>query len=389
MTGRGMAGCGMVLSVVSGRVRAVVADAVPRGVPWAPGTRVRADAAGVWLDGAGTPDASPAHVPFGGFVGLAGGTASCLAALRGPDGTVAARLGATGLVSATPEMLAVFHRVVVASAASEPALLLGESGTGKELLARALHDAGPRRGAPFVAVNLAAVPRELAEAELFGCVRGAFTGAVLGRAGAFEAAGAGTLFLDELAESAPEVQAKLLRAVECGAVRRVGASGETPVRARIVAATQRDPARAVAGGALRADLADRLGALVVRVPPLRARPRDLPWLVAALAGDDASWPDAEALAVLAAHPWPGNVRELRNVLARARWLQGGSRPGPDALREAIASGWRGAPIPVERGTRRRQIALSGLPRSTFYDRLKRGRLPGQEALPAIVSGRAS
>ncbi|HOI10906.1 MAG TPA: sigma-54 factor interaction domain-containing protein [Myxococcota bacterium] len=244
--------------MVWGRVRAVVADAVPRGVPWAPGTRVRADAAGVWLDGAGTPDASPAHVPFGGFVGLAGGTASCLAALRGPDGTVAARLGATGLVSATPEMLAVFHRVVVASAASEPALLLGESGTGKELLARALHDAGPRRGAPFVAVNLAAVPRELAEAELFGCVRGAFTGAVLGRAGAFEAAGAGTLFLDELAESAPEVQAKLLRAVECGAVRRVGASGETPVRARIVAATQRDPARAVAGGALRADLADRL-----------------------------------------------------------------------------------------------------------------------------------
>lgn len=360
---------------VAGSVRSVAVGAHAVPVPWAPGVRAVPGEGGVLLEGAPGASSGGPEIPVGGWAMVGGRPTACLAGQPCPTGRFAACLG-TDLVGASPAMLGVFHRIVLAAHAAEPVLLLGESGTGKDLLARAVHDLGARPDGRYLAVNVAALPAELVETELFGCVRGAFTGADRGRPGVFEAGNGGTVFLDELAEAPPATQAKLLRAVECGAVRRVGSSQDIPIRVRLVAATHRDPVQAVAQGRLREDLMERLACVVVRVPPLRMRLEDLPALVAQLGGG--RFPDPAALAVLAAHAWPGNVRELRNVLARARRLGGGVDPGAEALREAIVTGWRGGQVaaPAVRGSRRRQIAESGLPRSTFYYRLKRQGQPG-------------
>jgi DNA-binding NtrC family response regulator len=203
-------------------------------------------------------------------------------------------------------------------------LVFGESGTGKEFIVRLIHDQSPRAAGPFVSINCAALTETLLESELFGHVRGAFTGAVRDKAGLFELAGNGTLFLDEIGEVAPTVQAKLLRALQEREIRRVGAERNIHVNARVVAATNRDLRAAVAAGTFREDLYFRLGAFVITVPPLRERREDIPPLVhdflgraAARVKKEVETVSADAMTVLMNYSWPGNVRELEHAIERA------------------------------------------------------------------------
>jgi DNA-binding NtrC family response regulator len=224
-----------------------------------------------------------------------------------------------------------------------PVLLLGESGAGKEVAARRLHALGPRAGAPFVALNCAAIPRDLLESEVFGHERGAFTGATDRRPGAAERAGAGTLLLDEVAELEPVLQAKLLRLLEDRRFLRVGGTKEITLEARVIAATNADLAARVAEGRFRGDLYYRLAVVELRVPPLRERPEDVLPLAHALlaesarqAGRAALRLTPEAQAALATHPWPGNVRELRNRIERAAILAPEDALGPADLFPGLA-----------------------------------------------------
>jgi DNA-binding NtrC family response regulator len=203
-------------------------------------------------------------------------------------------------------------------------LVYGESGTGKEFIVRLIHDQSPRAAAPFVSINCAALTETLLESELFGHVRGAFTGAVRDKAGLFEVAGGGTIFLDEIGEIAPTVQAKLLRALQEREVRRVGAERSIKVNARVVGATNRDLRSAVDAGTFREDLYFRLGAFIITVPPLRDRREDIPPLVhnfliraASHMKKDVSAVSADAMVALMNYRWPGNVRELEHAIERA------------------------------------------------------------------------
>jgi DNA-binding NtrC family response regulator len=203
-------------------------------------------------------------------------------------------------------------------------LVQGESGTGKEFIVRLIHDQSPRAAAPFVSINCAALTETLLESELFGHVRGAFTGAVRDKAGLFEVAGRGTIFLDEIGEAAPTIQAKLLRALQEREIRRVGGERTIRINARVVAATNRDLRAAVDAGTFRDDLYFRLGAFVITVPPLRDRHEDIPPLVhhflvraASRMKKDVQAVSADAMSALMHYRWPGNVRELEHAVERA------------------------------------------------------------------------
>jgi DNA-binding NtrC family response regulator len=203
-------------------------------------------------------------------------------------------------------------------------LVYGESGTGKEFIVRLIHDQSPRATGPFISINCAALTETLLESELFGHVRGAFTGAVRDKPGLFEVAGNGTLFLDEIGEVAPTVQAKLLRALQEREIRRVGAQRNIKVNARVVAATNRDLRAAVEAGTFREDLYFRLGAFVITLPPLRERREDIPPLVhdflrraATRVKKDVKIVSADAMTALMNYTWPGNVRELEHAIERA------------------------------------------------------------------------
>jgi DNA-binding NtrC family response regulator len=242
---------------------------------------------------------------------------ACRCEVCGLETAVTSVRTVTPIVAESPAIRAVFLRVADFAQADAPVMILGESGTGKEIVARALHANGPRRDAPFVALNVAAVPGELLESELFGHVRGAFTGATQAKQGLLEAASGGVLFLDEIAEMPLPLQAKLLRAVQEGEVRRVGDTRVFGVDVRFVCATHRDLRALVAAGRFREDLYYRLDVLTVRVPPLRERREDvLPLARGFLAAEKRPpagvSPDAER--ALAAYDWPGNVRELGNAV---------------------------------------------------------------------------
>jgi DNA-binding NtrC family response regulator len=240
------------------------------------------------------------------------------------DAPTAERFG--DLVGQDASMQRLFGQLRRMAAHHYTVLVIGESGTGKELIARALHDHSPRAERPFVALNCGAISETLFESELFGHEKGAFTGADRRRDGAFHEAEGGTLFLDEVGELPEAAQAKLLRALETGEVRRVGSTKASTPDVRIVAATNRDLPKEVAAGRFREDLFFRLAVLSVDVPPLRQRKGDLgalcARLCAALGGRVRV--TEEALEVLEQHDWPGNVRELRNVLTRA-FVLGGPR----------------------------------------------------------------
>ena len=246
------------------------------------------------------------------------------------------------LIGQSPAMQEVFRIVARLTGNDLTVLIAGESGTGKELIARALHAYGKRRAGPFVAVNMAAIPRELIESELFGHERGAFTGAVARKAGRFEEANGGTLFLDEVGDMPIEAQTRLLRVLQDGKVSTVG--GRVPVRVdvRIIAATHRNLRQLVAQGLFREDLFYRLNVVPIRVPPLRDRKNDIPLLVrsflaqAAAEGLPAKTVSADAMARLMAYSWPGNVRELNNLARRLAALHGADEIGPEAIDAALA-----------------------------------------------------
>jgi DNA-binding NtrC family response regulator len=226
-------------------------------------------------------------------------------------------------------------------------LICGESGTGKEFIVRMIHDQSSRANGPFVSINCAALTETLLESELFGHVRGAFTGAVRDKAGLFEVAGNGTLFLDEIGEVAPTVQAKLLRALQEREIRRVGAERTLEVNARVVAATNRDLRAAVAAGTFREDLYFRLGAFVITVPPLRDRREDIPLLVhdfvrraAQRVKKDVRAVSADAMTALMNYRWPGNVRELEHAIERAVILARGETVRPRELPPEISQSLR-------------------------------------------------
>jgi DNA-binding NtrC family response regulator len=222
-----------------------------------------------------------------------------------------------GKSAAMRRIFAVLPRI----AASDSTILIeGETGTGKGLLAEVIHRQSPRAKGRFVVVDCSAIPPSLVESELFGHGKGAFTGAESARAGAFEAANGGTIFLDEIGELLPDMQPKLLRALEERVIRRVGTLQSIPLDVRILAATNRDLHHEVNRGAFRADLFYRLNTVRLRVPPLRDRPEDIPLLATHFYrqfADDGAEPPAELLAELALQPWPGNVRELRGAIERA------------------------------------------------------------------------
>jgi DNA-binding NtrC family response regulator len=242
------------------------------------------------------------------------------------------------MIGRSDRMQEVFRTVERAAQSRASVLITGESGTGKELVARALHDLGPRRGGPFVAINCAAIPEGLIEAELFGHERGAFTDARERRLGRFENASGGTLFLDEIGELSPSVQAKLLRALQERTVERLGGTAPIVVDVRVVAATHRDIEQEVAAGRFRSDLYFRIHVVPIALPPLRERREDVRLLVEDFlarasheAGRAPMRVDPAALAVLERYPWPGNVRQLENAIERAVALADGDVLLPEGL----------------------------------------------------------
>ena len=282
--------------------------------------------------------------------------------LRQPDRELE-RLNA-GLSPEAPEFDQIIHRSPVmkrviararrVASRSVPVLIEGETGTGKELIARAIHQAGPRRRRPFIAVNCGAIPPDLVESELFGHEKGAFTGADRRRKGYFEAADAGTLFLDEIGELPAAAQVKLLRVLQDGKVVRIGAARPVQVDVRVIAATNRTLTNEVAQNRFREDLFYRLAVAVLKLPPLRERPGDLGLLVDRLLEqvneESASEPDYKkkqlspaARNILLQHSWPGNVRELLNTLRRAAIWSGAKTLEAADLRDALL------PAPQDQG----------------------------------------
>jgi two-component system, NtrC family, response regulator AtoC len=271
----------------------------------------------------------------------------------------------TQIIGRSPAMLEVYKLVARVADASAAVLITGESGTGKELVARAIHRNSVRHREPFVAVNCGALTETLLESELFGHVRGSFTGATANRRGLFEQAGDGTVFLDEISETSPALQVKLLRVLQEREVVPVGGSGPTSVRARVIAASNTDLARLARAGGFRRDLWYRLNVINIHLPSLHERVEDIPRLAAHFLrkytppGSPTPTLSDGAARVLAACPWPGNVRELENTIERAVTLSRGGviteEDFPPQVRNPGAPGAQ-EPIPVD------QAALfAGLP----------------------------
>jgi two-component system, NtrC family, response regulator HydG len=283
--------------------------------------------------------------------------------------TLKERFAIGNLVGQSSAMRDVCDLVARVADAGVPVLILGETGAGKGMVARAIHAEGTRAGKPFVTVNCAALPEGLLESELFGHVRGAFTGATNRRVGLFEEAHGGTLFLDEIGEMSPALQAKLLDVLERGVVRSVGSSKESVVDVRVVAATHRDLRERSGSGAFRQDLLYRLEVVTIDIPPLRQRRDDIPLLIAHfLAASKARHPQSpverigtDAMTLLLDHPWPGNVRELEHAIERMVLLGhspevlSSELPATVLTRREAPHVWSGEVVPL-REIQRRYVA---------------------------------
>ena len=261
--------------------------------------------------------------------------------------------GVQSLIGSSPKMLAVFDMIRRVSDLDTDILITGESGTGKELVARAIHDSGPRSGAPFVPVSCGAIPEALVESELFGHEKGSFTGAIGMKEGLFETAGNGTVFLDEIGELSPNTQVKLLRALQEKEFTRVGGRRTIPIRARVVYATHRDLQRMVDEERFRRDLYFRINVINIKVPALRDRPDDIVALVqhfierySTSCRKQITGIRPAAMADLIHYEWPGNVRELQNVIHRAVIVAEHDMIEPEDLSESVQAAPKAAPIPV-------------------------------------------
>lgn len=243
----------------------------------------------------------------------------------------------SNMIGDSPAMQEVFRLVEKTAITDKPVLIEGESGTGKELVARAIHQKSGLAEKPLVVINCAALPEPLLESELFGHEKGAFTGAAAAKPGLFEIADGGTLFIDEFGELAGSLQAKLLRVLEDGSLRRVGSVKERKVKVRLIAATNRDLGREVAEGRFREDLYYRINVLKIHLPPLREREGDIRLLIHHFLGDQ--WKiSEEVLELLANYTWPGNIRQLQNALDRAKILAEGDEILRENLPEEIVKG---------------------------------------------------
>ncbi len=258
-----------------------------------------------------------------------------------------------GFVGEHPRIKEIFRVVAKAAPTNATVLIVGESGTGKELVARAIHHSSPRTKGPYIKVNCAALPESLLEGELFGHVKGAFTGAMADRAGRFEAASGGTLFLDEVGEIPPHTQVKLLRVLQTREVERLGESKSRAIDVRLVAATNADLDAMVKKGTLREDFYFRLKVITVRMPALRERRSDIPLLVNHFVsmygerhGRDAMTVSDGAMDVMTSHDWPGNVRELENTIEAAVVLAERETITPDVLPEEIGGAQRVEDLPT-------------------------------------------
>jgi two-component system response regulator PilR (NtrC family) len=283
------------------------------------------------------------------------------------------QLGKRNLVGTSPCMQRVYDLVARVADTKTNVIISGESGTGKELVARAIHESSERRERPFVAVNCAAIPENLLESELFGHVKGSFTGAVQNKAGLFEVADGGTLFLDEVGELPPPLQVKLLRAIQEKKIRRVGGTSDRAVDLRILSATNRRLEDEVAAGRFREDLYYRLNVIQIALPSLRERMDDLPLLVhhfverfARELGKPVRGFSDAAMERLVGYRFPGNVRELENVVERAVALSRGEWIEPDALPPTL--------VDPPRPAGRERIAASGVKLEQILDEFERGLL---------------
>jgi two-component system response regulator HydG len=311
-----------------------------------------------------------------------------------------------GILGESPTMREVFRLIEKAAKVSAPVLVTGESGTGKEMVARAIHYGGPRSSAPFVPVNCGAIPESLIESELFGYMKGAFTGAEQSRAGYFQTAEGGSLLLDEIGETSPSMQVKLLRAVQDGEIAMVGSARPLRVDVRIIAASNKDLAAMAARGQFREDLFYRLNVFPIQLPPLRERGEDLGLLLryfaeryAAEYGRETPRFTEEAMAALRRYNWPGNVRELQNVVQRILLMsEGGPVEAPDlpelmrfsdlrrggcerTLEEAEAEHISEVMAAVQ-GNKSRAAEILGIDRKTLAARLRKrvgeNRAPGEK-----------
>ena len=297
--------------------------------------------------------------------------------------------GFANFIGKSPRMVEVFETIRKTADSLSTVLVTGESGTGKELVAQAIHQESPRRTGPFVSVNCGAIPETLMESELFGHLKGAFTGAVATTTGLFSAADGGSLFLDEITEVPQSVQVKLLRAIQEREIRRVGDTRDTRVDVRLIAASNRDVAKAVAEGSLREDLFYRLNVIPIHLPPLRERREDIPPLVAhfiqkisAELGKSVRGVTPEALAILEQHRWPGNIRELENVIERALVLGSGEILEAGALPADLQRPHDGPDVPLE-------IPPDGLDLEATLDRIEHRYIQMALARTAGVQTRAA
>jgi two-component system nitrogen regulation response regulator GlnG len=316
-------------------------------------------------------------------------TRSVAAALEGRAETDTGEFGGddTPMIGRSPAMQEVYRLIARVVPNDLTVMILGESGTGKELVARAIHDMGPRSARPFIALNMAAIPRELIESELFGHERGAFTGAAARASGKFEQAQGGTLFLDEIGDMPLEAQTRLLRVLQTGEFTAVGGARSQRADVRIVCATNQDLLALTEAGRFREDLYYRINVVPLLLPPLRARAEDVPALArhfletAALEGLPRKTLDSDAIAALRGHSWPGNVRELENLMRRLAVLERGDIITAAAVIAGLGQGARApAPVEVADGASLAESAAAhiaqyfagfgaGLPPDGVYDRL--------------------
>jgi two-component system, NtrC family, response regulator PilR len=301
------------------------------------------------------------------------------------------RYGIAGLVAQSPAMKSVLELVERVAPTDATLLIQGESGTGKEVIARAVHHASPRAAHPFVAVNCGAVPEALLESELFGHLRGSFTGAVASKPGLFEEANGGTLFLDEIGEMPAALQVKLLRVLQSREIRRLGATQSLAIDVRVLAATNRDLAEMIRKGTFREDLFYRLNVIQIVLAPLRDRREDIPALAeqflarsAAKLGRELRL-SADTVERLLRYPWPGNVRELENAIERAAILGRGAVIGPDDLPPHVAAGLELGPSPALPA----QVTLGDVERTHILQTLERFGGSHSGAAEALGIGRTT